>query len=155
MFSMTTVNQEDAASLQSSGVRVINVPAGTTVNIAATSGQPPEVTTGTAAPTNMIVFGPNGFVGAGAFAGTIASPIGPGVGVGVQVPGAGAGAGAGAGGAGAGAGTFIGGTGTGSGSISTPSGNIQTFWFTGSPGQTYLITQQSGATLERVLVVFQ
>ena len=151
MYSMTQVNPADVTSLESQGVRVVNVPAGTNVYVTATTGQPPQIATGTG-PTNMIVFGPGGFVGAGAYAGTGGVGIGPGVGVGVQVPGAGAGAGAGAG-VGAGAGTTIGGT--GGGVVVGPGGAMQMYSFTGSPGQAFLITQQSGGTMDRVLVVFQ
>ncbi|WP_424358223.1 hypothetical protein [Methanocella sp. MCL-LM] len=151
MYSMTSVNPQDVTSLQQQGVRVVNVPAGTNVYVTATTGQPPQIATGTG-PTNMIVFGPGGFVGAGAYAGTGGVGVGPGVGVGVQVPGAGAGAGAGAG-VGAGAGTTIGGT--GGGVVVGPGGAMQMYSFTGSPGQAFLITQQSGGTMDRVLVVFQ
>lgn len=149
MYSMTSVSPQDMAGLESSGVKVVRVPAGTNVYVTATTGQPPSISTGTG-PTNMIVFGPGGFVGAGAWTGT--GSMGPGVGVGVQVPGAGAGAIAG-GGAGAGAGTTIGGT--GGGVVAGPGGTTQMYSFSGQQGQAYLITQQSGGQMDRVLVVFE
>ncbi|MGA9139524.1 MAG: hypothetical protein WBZ29_04835, partial [Methanocella sp.] len=61
------------------------------------------------------------------------------------------GAGAGTGGVGVGVGTG----GTGAGAIAGPGGSMQMYSFTGSTGQAYLITQQSGGTTDRVLVIFQ
>jgi hypothetical protein len=134
MYSMSTVNPNEAAALQNQGIRTIVVPAGKMVYVTAQTGQPLNINTGQpgAAP-NMIVFGPGGFVGTGVFAG-------PGAGAFAGV-GPGAVAGAGAGGISVGAGPVV--------------GSMQMYSFTGSPGQAYLITQQSGGTVDRVLVVFQ
>lgn len=116
MYSMTSVDPNDVASLQSSGVRTITQPAGTNVFVTTTAGQPTQISTGQG-PSNLIVFGPDGFLGAGAYAG--------------------------AGGM------------TGGGVAIGPGGATQMYSFTGSPGQAFLITQQAGGNLDRVLVVFQ
>ncbi len=145
MYSMVSVSSDDAARLQSEGVRVVNVPAGTTVYVTSQSGQPLNINTGQGQTPNMIVFGPGGFVGTGVWAGQGTGAwagTGPGAGVGVSVGGIGAGAGAGTGG-------------TGAGAISGPGGTMQMYSFTGSAGQSYLITQQTGGTMDRVLVIFQ
>lgn len=137
MYSMETVSLNDVSRLQSMGVRTIVVPAGSTVHITVQTGQPIDIRT--AAPgqaPNMIVFGPGGFVGVGVFAG----------------PGTGAFAGTGpVVSAGAGAGV----AGTGVSTIAIPGGSMQMYSFTGTPGQAFLITQQAGGTIDRVLVVFQ
>ena len=139
MYSMTSVSPDDVARLQGEGVRTITVPAGTTVYVTSQSGQPLNINTGQGGTPNMIVFGPGGFAGVGVYAG-------PG--------GAWAGAGPGAS-AGAGAGVGVGVGGTGAGAVAGPGGSMQMYSFTGSAGQAYLITQQSGGTMDRVLVIFQ
>ena len=59
---------------------------------------------------------------------------------------------------GAGASVQIGG-GAGAGGVSVGTGpgigTMQMYSFTGSPGEAYLITQQSGGKVDRVLVIFQ
>lgn len=112
MYSMASVNPNDAASLQASGVRTITQPAGTNVFVTTTTGQPVQISTGQG-PSNLLVFGPDGFLGAGA------------------------------------------GGMTGGGVAIGPGGATQMYSFTGSPGQAFLITQQAGGNLDRVLVVFQ
>jgi hypothetical protein len=135
MYSMVSVNPNDVKSLEDQGVRTITVPAGSTVYITAQTGQPLNINTAPGQAPNMLVFGPNGFVGAGVFGGQ------------------GTGAYAGAGGAGAGAGASAGGT--GAGAVAGPGGTMQMYSFTGSTGQAFLITQQTGGNMDRVLVVFQ
>jgi hypothetical protein len=161
MYSMVSVSQDDVAKLQAEGVRVMTMPAGTTVYVTSQSGQPLNINTGQGQMPNMIVFGPGGFVGTGVWAGTGGVGVGVGGvgagagagtgGVGVGVGGVGAGAGAGTGGVGVGVGTG----GTGAGAIAGPGGSMQMYSFTGSAGQAYLITQQTGGTMDRVLVIFQ
>lgn len=158
-YSITSVSPNDALQLQNQGVRVITVPAGKTIYITSQAGQPLDIKAGDqSAMPNMIVFGPGGFMGTGVLAGPGTGAwagAGPGAGTGVfvspggvsinTVPGAGTsiqvGGGAGAGGVSIGAGPGI--------------GTMQMYSFTGSAGETYLITQQSGGTMDRVLVVFQ
>lgn len=137
MYSMMSVSPDDAARLQNEGVRVVTVPAGTMVYVTSQTGQPLNIGTGQGQTPNMIVFGPGGFVGTGVWAGP------------------GTGAWAGTGGAGAGVGVGVGAGGTGAGAVSGPGGSMQMYSFTGNAGQAYLITQQSGGTMDRVLVVFQ
>ena len=137
MYSMMSVSPDDAARLQNEGVRVMTVPAGTMVYVTSQTGQPLNIGTGQGQTPNMIVFGPGGFVGTGVWAGP------------------GTGAWAGTGGAGAGVGVGVGAGGTGAGAVSGPGGSMQMYSFTGNAGQAYLITQQSGGTMDRVLVVFQ
>ncbi len=103
-FVINTINQVDATRLQEMGVRTVSVPAGTTVYVASSTGQTLPINTGQG-PTNMIVFGPNGFLGAGTMSG-----------------------------AGAGA--------------------MQTYSFTGSTGQYYVITQRSDGMRDMVLVSY-
>jgi hypothetical protein len=159
MYSITSVSPNDALQLQNQGVRVITVPAGKTIYITSQAGQPLDIKAGDqSAMPNMIVFGPGGFMGTGVWAGPGTGAwagAGPGAGTGVfvspggvsinTVPGAGTsiqvGGGAGAGGVSIGTGPGI--------------GTMQMYSFTGSAGETYLITQQSGGTTDRVLVVFQ
>jgi hypothetical protein len=148
MYSITSVSAADAQQLQSQGVRVIAVPAGKSIYVSSQAGQPLDISAGDrSAMPNMIVFGPGGFMGTGIWAGPGGSGVfaGPG-GVSItNVPGAGAsvqvGGGAGAGGVSINAGPGIAPT--------------QMYSFTGSAGDTYLITQQTGGTAERVLVTFQ
>jgi hypothetical protein len=147
MYSITSVSPNDAQQLQSQGVRVIAVPAGKTIYVTSQAGQPLDIRAGDrSAMPNMIVFGPNGFMGTGVWAGpggagVFASPGGvsisavPGAGASVQV-----GGGAGAGGVSINAGPGM--------------APMQMYSFTGSAGDTYLITQQSGGTTDRVLVSF-
>lgn len=45
--------------------------------------------------------------------------------------------------------------GTDTGAIAGPGGTMQMYSYTGSAGQAYLITQQTGGTMDRVLVIFQ
>ncbi|HUL62246.1 MAG TPA: hypothetical protein VLT35_04220 [Methanocella sp.] len=118
MYSMTSVSPDDAARLQSEGVRVVMAPAGRSVHVTAQSGGPLNVDTKSPLP-NTIVFGPGGLAGVGVYTG----------------PGAGASASAGA--------------------IAGPGGAAQMYSFTGAAGDAYLITQQSGGNMDRVLVVFQ
>jgi hypothetical protein len=159
MYSITSVSLDDAQRLQSQGVRVITVPAGKTIYVSSQAGQPLDIKAGDrSAMPNMIVFGPDGFIGTGIWAGPGTGAwagTGPGAGTGVfvspggvsisAVPGAGAsvqiGGGAGAGGVSINAGPGI-----------SP---MQTYSFTDSAGETYLITQQSGGNVDRVLVMFQ
>lgn len=143
MYSMVSVNQADAAKLQSEGVRVVTIPAGTMVYVTSQTGQPLNIGTSPGQTPNMIVFGPGGFVGTGVWAG-------PGTGAWAGTGGVGAGAGAGAG-----VGVGVGAGGTGAGAVAGPGGTMQMYSFTGSAGQAYLITQQSGGTMDRVLVIFQ
>jgi hypothetical protein len=147
-YSITSVGTADAQQLQSQGVRVIAMPAGKTIYVSSQAGQPLDIRAGDrSAMPNMIVFGPNGFTGTGIWAGPGGAGVfaGPGGVAITNVPGAGAsvqvGGGAGAGGVSINAGPGI-----------APS---QMYSFTGSAGDTYLITQQSGGTTDRVLVVFQ
>jgi hypothetical protein len=137
MYSMMSVSPDDAARLQNEGVRVVTVPAGTMVYVTSQTGQPLNIGTGQGQTPNMIVFGPGGFVGTGVWAGP------------------GTGAWAGTGGTGAGVGVGVGAGGTGAGAVSGPGGSMQMYSFTGNAGQAYLITQQSGGTMDRVLVIFQ
>lgn len=177
MYSMNSVSPDEVSKLQDEGVRVINIPAGTTVYVTASTGQPLNINTQQGATPNMIVFGPNGFQGVGVWAGP---GTGAWAGTGRTGTGAGAGASAGAGGIsvgtggiGAGAGASAGGSGisvgtggigagagasTGGGGISVGtggSGSMQMYSFTGNSGQAFLITQQAGGTMDKVLVVFQ
>jgi hypothetical protein len=132
MFSVTQVNPDDASRLQSEGVRVVTMPAGSPVSVTAQTGQPIDIRSGQGQP-NTIIFGPGGFVGVGVYAG-------PGTGAYAGTSGAGASAGAGAGGISVG-------TGTG--------GTMQMYSFSGTPGQAFLVTQQTDGKTDRVLVVFQ
>jgi hypothetical protein len=148
-YSITSVNSADAQQLQSQGVRVITAPAGKTIYVTSQAGQSLDIKAGDQGVVpNMLVFGPGGFAGTGILAvpgagtGVFISPGGvsisavPGAGASVQV-----GGGAGAGGISINAGPGIAPT--------------QMYSFTGSAGDTYLITQQTGGTADRVLVVFQ
>ena len=158
-YSITSVSPDDAQRLQSQGVRTIAVPADKMIYVTSQTGQPLDIRAGERdVMPNVIVFGPGGFVGTGVMAGPGTGAwagAGPGAGTGVfvspggvsisAVPGAGAsvqiGGGAGTGGVSIGAGPGLGAT--------------QMYSFTGSPGQAYLITQQSGGNVDRVLVIFQ
>jgi hypothetical protein len=130
MYSMMSVGPQDAARLQNEGVRTVVVPAGSMVHVTVQTGQPMAINTGQGQTPNMIVFGPGGLVGVGVWTGQ------------------GTGAYAGAGGAAAG-------TGAGAGTIVLPGGTMQMYSFSGSPGQAFLVTQQSGGRTDRALVVFQ
>jgi hypothetical protein len=148
-YSITSVSSADAQQLQSQGVRVITAPAGKTIYVTSQAGQSLDIKAGDQGVVpNLLLFGPGGFAGTGILAvpgagtGVFISPAGvsinavPGAGTSVQV-----GGGAGAGGVSINAGPGIAPT--------------QMYSFTGSAGDTYLITQQTGGTVDRVLVVFQ
>ncbi len=77
-FSINTINQVDATRLQEMGVQTVSVPAGTSVYVTSSTGQPASISTGKG-PTNLIVFGPGGFAGAGTTAGTGGAGTGAGV----------------------------------------------------------------------------
>jgi hypothetical protein len=146
-YSITSVSPADAQQLQSQGVRVLAMPAGKIIYVSSQAGQPLDINAGNrSAMPNMIVFGPKGFTGTGIWAGPGGAGVisGPGVSI-ANVPGAGASIQVG------------GGAGTGGVSINAVTGvaPMQMYSFTGSPGDTYLITQQSGGMTDRVLVTFQ
>jgi hypothetical protein len=157
MYSITSVSPNDVQQLQNQGVRVITVPAGKTIYITSQAGQPMDIKAGDqGVMPNMIVFGPGGFAGTGVWAGPGTGAwagTGPGTGTGVFVS---------PGGVsintvpGAGTSVQVGG---GAGGVSINAGPgmapMQMYSFTGSAGDMYLITKQSGGTTDRVLVVFQ
>jgi hypothetical protein len=147
MYSITSVSSADAQQLQSQGVRVITAPAGKTIYVTSQAGHSLDIKAGDQGVVpNLLLFGPGGFAGTGILAvpgagtGIFVSPAGvsintvPGAGTSVQV-------GGGAGGVSINAGPGIAPT--------------QMYSFTGSAGDTYLITQQTGGTTDRVLVIFQ
>jgi hypothetical protein len=157
-YSITSVSPDDVLRLQNQGVRVIAVPAGKTIYVTSQTGQPLDIRAGDrGVMPNMIVFGPDGFVGTGVWAGPAGAwaGTGPGAGTGVfmspggvsisAVPGAGASV------------QIGGGAGTGGVSISSGPGigATQMYSFSGNAGEAYLITQQSGGNVDRVLVYFQ
>ena len=125
MFSVSSVSSGDADSLASGGVQVIKAPAGTAFFVTTTTGNPPAASAGQAAgvqgqnPANMVVFGPNGYVGTGTWTGS---------------------------------GTVVL---AGAGSSGTSGGAMQMYSFTGSPGQSFLLTRQTATGTDRALVVFQ
>ncbi len=148
-YSITSVSIAEAQQLQSQGVRAIAMPAGKTIYVSSQAGQSLDIRAGDrSAMPNMIVFGPGGFMGTGIWAG-------PGAGTGVFVSPGGVSISAVPG---AGASVQIGG-GAGAGGVSINAGPgmapMQMYSFTGSAGDTYLITQQTGGTTDRVLVTFQ
>jgi hypothetical protein len=150
-YSITSVSPQEAQQLQSQGVRAIAVPAEKTIYVSSQTGRPLEIKAGDRGVVpNMIVFGPGGFAGTGVWAGA-----GPGAGTGVFVSPGGVSINAVPG---TGASVQIGG-GAGEGGVSINAGPgiapTQMYSFTGMAGETYLVTQQSGGTTDRVLVVFQ
>lgn len=169
MYSMMSIGADEASKLQQQGVRTITVPAGQMVYVTSSTGQPMSIDTRPGVTPNTIVFGPGGLAGVGAWAGpgtgawagpagVVASAGGTGVSVGTGPAGTGVFVGTGPGGTGVSVGTGTGvsvGTGTGVSMGAGPGGSVQMYSFTGSPGQAFLVTQQSGGTMDRVLVVFQ
>lgn len=161
MYSMMSIGADEASKLQQQGVRTIKMPAGQMVYVTSSTGQPLSIDTRPGVTPNTIVFGPGGLAGVGAWAGpgtgawagpagVVASAGGTGVSVGTGPAGTGVFVGTGPGGTGVSVGT-----GTGVGMGAGPGGSVQMYSFTGSPGQAFLVTQQSGGTMDRVLVVFQ
>jgi hypothetical protein len=161
MYSMMSIGADEASKLQQQGVRTITVPAGQMVYVTSSTGQPMSIDTRPDVTPNTIVFGPGGLAGVGAWAGpgtgawagpagVVASAGGTGVSVGTGPAGTGVFVGTGPGGTGVSVGT-----GTGLSMGAGPGGSMQMYSFTGSPGQAFLVTQQSGGTMDRVLVVFQ